>query len=136
MTVPSDQLLPSDATVPATPRTRVRDLRPGPRISTTAIPHLRWPFRFVNRALADVEQDTIEDVEQSVHAYVTTPKGSRPLSPDFGVEDPTFSGSINAARLAAEIEESEDGRAVVDVQVRGPDENGRTSININVDLPE
>lgn len=100
------------------------------------VPHLAWPFRFGARKLVQVEQDSIEDVQQSVHAYLATPRGSRPLNPDFGVEDPTFGPGVDAGRLAAEIEASEDGRAAVVVTVAGPNGAGEQNVNVTVALPE
>jgi len=95
--------------------------------------HLSWPFRMAGRRLATVEQDSIEDVEQNVRSYLSTEKGERPLSPDFGLDDPTFSRSVDGAVLAADIMEQED-RADVEVVVTGPDGSGRTSLTVNVDL--
>jgi len=97
--------------------------------------HIAWPFRLVGRRLAAVEQDSLADVEQNVRSYLSTERGERPLSPDFGLEDPTFSRSISGARLAADIMEQED-RADVEVLVSGPDGSGRTSLTVNVDLAE
>jgi len=102
-----------------------------PQVAT----HLAWPFRMSGRRLATVEQDSIEDVEQNVRSYLATGKGDRPLSPDFGLEDPTFSAAPSGAALAADIMEQED-RAVVEVEVTGPDGAGRTSLTVNVDLAE
>jgi hypothetical protein len=97
--------------------------------------HLAWPFRMSGTRLAVVEQDSLADVEQNVRAYLATGKGDRPLSPDFGLDDPTFSARIDGGRLAADIMEQED-RADVEVLVSGPDPSGRTSITVNVDLAE
>ncbi len=98
--------------------------------------HLAWPFRLVGRRLGTVEQDSIEDVQQNVYSYLATERGERPLSPDFGLEDPTFGPGINAARIAREIEEAEDGRARVEIDVVGPDGSGRASVTVSVDLAD
>lgn len=100
------------------------------------IPHLTWPFRMAGQQLATVEQDSLEDVQQSVYAYLYCSKGARPLNPDWGVEDPTFTGVIDGPALAAELEQSEDGRAVVAVNVIGPGGDGRAQLDVYVDLPE
>lgn len=100
------------------------------------IPHLAWPFRVAGGKLNQVEQDSIEDVKQSVYAYLATPKGSRPLNPDFGAEDPTFGPGVDPQKLAQDIEASEDGRAAVTVTVLGPDANGQQQVTIEVDLAE
>jgi len=88
------------------------------------------------RTLTQVEQDTLPDVQQSVYAYLSCPKGARPLNPDWGVEDPTFSTTIDGEALAAELEASEDGRALVNVIVNGPSGEGRAVLDVFVDLPE
>jgi hypothetical protein len=95
--------------------------------------HLAWPFRLSGRRLLTVEQDSIDDVEQNVRSYLATAKGDRPLSPDFGLDDPTFSASVSGERLAADIMEQED-RANVEVDVSPQDGTGRTSITVTVDL--
>src|SRR5213595_348582 len=100
------------------------------------VPHLAWPFRFASRRLVQVEQDSIEDVQQSVHAYLATQRGTRPLNPEFGVEDPTFGPGVDAARLAADIEASEDGRAAVTVTIAGPDAQGQQDVRVAVALPD
>ena len=100
------------------------------------IPHLRWPFRMgTGRSLATVEQDTIEDVKQNVHSYLHTERGARPLSPDFGLEDPTFSDGVDPATLAAEIEDAEE-RASIVVTAGPPTAQGRQSVNVSVGLAE
>lgn len=87
------------------------------------------------RALATVEQDSIEDVEQNVHSYLRTQRGARSLSPDFGVEDLTFSPGVDPRRLEREIEAAED-RAVVTVTATPNDRSGRTAIEVAVELAE
>lgn len=100
------------------------------------IPHIAWPFRLAANRLAQVEQDSIEDVEQNVRAYLATPKGARPLSPDFGLEDLTFAPGTNADRVASEIIAAEDGRADVTITTTPPDGTGRVSVTVAVDLAE
>lgn len=100
------------------------------------VPHLLWPFRMGNRALLTVEQDALEDVQQSVYAYLSCPKGARPLNPDWGVDDPTFASEVDGEALAAEIEDSEEGRAEVTINVLGPQADGSTALDVYVDLPE
>lgn len=102
------------------------------------IPHLRWPFVYeaANQRLGQVDQDSQEDLEQSVHAYLLTPRGSRPLNPDFGIEDPTFGPGFDAAQLERDIEDSEDGRADVSITLAGPDQQGKQQITVVVDNAE
>jgi hypothetical protein len=100
------------------------------------VPTLAWPFQLVGGRLATVEKDSIEDVRQSVHSYLATMRGERPLSPDFGLEDPTFGPGVNTARLAAEIMDSEDGRALVTIEAVQPDGHGRATVDVHVELAE
>lgn len=97
-------------------------------------PHLQWPLRLEpDGSLAAVEQDTLEDVEQCVHVLLRTERGSRPLAPAVGVEDPTFDNVIDPGRLSALLEEQED-RARVTVTVDGPDETGEVTVRVSVAL--
>lgn len=99
------------------------------------IPHLAWPFRMAGSTLAQVEQNGVEDVQQNVYSYLTTQRGERSLSPDFGVEDPTFASAIDPHVLEQGIEEAED-RADVTVTVTPIDATGRTTVSVAVDLAE
>lgn len=98
------------------------------------IPHLAWPFRMANRRLAQVEQDSLEDVQQNVLSYLSTERGARPLSPDFGLDDPTFGPGVNTARLESEIQEAEDGRALVTINASPPDARGHLDVDVHVEL--
>lgn len=100
------------------------------------VPHLRWPFRVASRRLAQVEQDGIENVEQSVYHYLACPRGTRPLNPDWGIEDPTFAPGFDSALVAREIEESEDGRAHVTIDATGPNRYGQMDVTVQVELAE
>lgn len=102
------------------------------------VPHLRWPFRYdrAARRFVTVEQDSLDDVEQSVYAYLATTRGERPLSPDFGLDDPTFGPGVDTAAIAAEIMDSEDGRADVTITTGGIDGSGRAQIVVTVALAE
>lgn len=97
---------------------------------------MAWPLRVGDHRLATVEQDSIEDVQQNVHSFLNTTRGERSLSPDFGLEDPTFGPSVNTTLLAAEIEEAEAGRAVVSVTSTPIDGTGRVAVDVNVELAE
>jgi hypothetical protein len=97
------------------------------------VPHLRWPLRLTPAGhLAQVEQDTLEDVRQCVAILVATPVGARPLAPEDGVEDPTFGPGWSPVALRRAIEAQED-RAAVDVQVT-PLPLGEERVQVTVDL--
>lgn len=57
------------------------------------VSHLAVPFRFVNGQAVTVEQDSEDDIAQSVLVLVTTPRGSRVEVPDYGVPSVLFKQS-------------------------------------------
>lgn len=48
------------------------------------VPKLRVPFDVVGGSVAVVEQDSAREIEQCIHATLSTPQGSRLEAPDFG----------------------------------------------------
>lgn len=129
---PADTLYPADDLYPDGSPVVAASQAVAPSLE---VPHLAWPFRFAGRRLAQVEQDSIEDLQQSVHAYLATPRGDRPLSPNFGAEDPTFGPGVDPVQLAADIEASEDERALVTITVT-PLRGGQQDVNVTVELPD
>lgn len=101
----------------------------------TDIPHIAYPLRLTATGLEQVEQDSIDDVRQCVHVLLRTPVGARPLAPDVGVEDPTFSEGVDPEQLAAELEGQED-RARITITAAAPDETGEQAVQIAVDLAD
>lgn len=97
------------------------------------VPHIAFPLRRDPDGLAQVEQDELDDVRQCVHVLLLTPRGSRPLAPDIGVEDPTFADEIDTELLETQLEEMED-RARVTITSTGPDATGEQQLEITVDL--
>jgi hypothetical protein len=59
-------------------------------VSKLKAPHLKHPFRVVDGIVAQVEQDSAEEIEQCVEAVLRTPVGSRIEEPEYGLVDPTF----------------------------------------------
>jgi phage baseplate assembly protein W len=98
------------------------------------VPHLQWPLRIHDGRLQVVEQDTIEDVRQCVHALLVTPRGARPLAPELGIDDPTFIG-VDPERLAADLQDAEP-RAIVTVELAGPDQHGQQQVPVHVELAD
>jgi phage baseplate assembly protein W len=114
--------------------------RPGPaRLAALAqlddrVPHLVFPLRQApSGALAVLEQDTLDDVRQCVHVLMLTPLGYRPLAPEVGIADPTFTAGIDAAELESQLEEQE-ARARVTVATPGPDAGGQQQVVVRVAL--
>lgn len=54
------------------------------------VPHLDFPVRIAGNSLAQVEQDSTEEIAASLTAILVTPVGSIAELPEFGVTDPTF----------------------------------------------
>lgn len=54
------------------------------------VPHFALPLRLVGGDFATVEQDTPDEVAQSVQVLLTTPVGSRDEVPDYGVDEMAF----------------------------------------------
>lgn len=55
------------------------------------IPHLAVPFRILGDRAVTVDQDTIAEIRQNVEVLVSTFQGERPVVPEYGISDPTFS---------------------------------------------
>lgn len=96
-------------------------------------PHLAFPLRFdsATHSLAQVEQDELEDIEQCVFVLMKTPLGVRPLAPDIGVEDPTFSEGIDPQLLTADLENMEP-RARVTITAEPVGATGEQVVTISV----
>lgn len=60
------------------------------RFNTAQVPRLRVPIQMGNPGLAVVEQDSPEEVAQSVYVLLSTERGSRLADPDYGVEEAGF----------------------------------------------
>jgi phage baseplate assembly protein W len=75
------------------------------------VPQFAVPFRVEDGDVVEVEQDSIEEIEQCVEAILRTIVGSRLLdAPDFGIPDESFvqqTPSPSAAVYIAAIEEQE-----------------------------
>lgn len=97
------------------------------------LPQLAWPLRQDSAGgLVEVEQDTIDDVRQCINVLLHTPPGSRPLAPDVGIEDQTFT-RIDTDALTSALEDQED-RALVTVTVAQADGTGEQQMEIAVAL--
>lgn len=99
------------------------------------VPQLAFPLR-IDPATGDfavVEQDSLDDVRQCVYTLMLTPLGVRPLAPDIGVEDPTFSAGVDPDALAATLEEQEP-RATVTVTANPVAGTGEQQITVEVGL--
>lgn len=83
-----------------------------------SIPHLRIPVANGVRGLVTVEQDTGEEIMQSVLVVLRTRPGEVLTSPRLGLPDPTFlaEDAVDTG-IAESVQEWEPRADVVDVQV-------------------
>jgi hypothetical protein len=81
----------------------------GGLVADIIFPHFDLPFRFAaDKHGRVVEQDTVDDVVNCVHACLRTTRGFRFYVPAFGITDPTFEMSpINLVELEQEVAENE-----------------------------
>lgn len=100
------------------------------------IPHIAFPLRqAADGTLAAVEQDSLDDVRQCVHVLLRTPLGARPLAPDTGVEDPTFSQGVDPDELATRLAgEDNEPRAELTITARPVGATGDQQLRITVGL--
>jgi phage baseplate assembly protein W len=54
------------------------------------IPHISFPPRIENGKIATVEQDSFDEIRDSVLACLSTKRGSRMDAPEYGIVDETF----------------------------------------------
>lgn len=82
-----------------------------------AVPHFSFPFRLgSNGSFAVVEQDSPDEVGDCVQVLLSTPTGSRVELPEYGIDDPTFTQSVDVPGILSAIDDWEP-RAQVDVGV-------------------
>lgn len=101
------------------------------------IPHIVWPLRLDSTGRLQVhDQDSLEEVRQNVQILLRTPLGARPLAPDVGIPDPTFTRGIDAYDLTTRLTDEDTGepRAIVDIQTNPIDGSGRQQTQITVTL--
>lgn len=103
--------------------------------------HLVLPLRLVNgpngtRVFATYEQDTIEEVTQSVKVLLTTEVGERYRdAPDYGVESLLTGGPVQLAMAEAAVAEFEP-RARTTFTAGDVDAAGQQKITVNISLVE
>lgn len=74
----------------------------------TQVPHLSFPFRIGrDGAAAVVEQDTLDEIAQSVQVLMMTRQGERLEVPDYGIADLVFQDDLDLDSVSAAIEEWE-----------------------------
>jgi phage baseplate assembly protein W len=93
------------------------------------VPHFRFPFDLVNGAVATVEQDTPEEINQCVAVLLATEQGERLEVLDYGVAGLLFATDLDHHAIGAQIERWEP-RALAGVsdEIDGMDVTIRTLI--------
>jgi hypothetical protein len=82
-------------------------------MSSVDTPHFNIPFKLGPVGADVVEQDSIEDIRNSILMIVSTPLGWRDEVPEFGMDDPTLLRQpIGADQLGADIQ-AQEPRAMV-----------------------
>lgn len=72
------------------------------------VPHFKFPFALgPGQAFSVVEQDSEDDIAQCVEVLLMTGIDRRVELPEYGIEDPTFSGSVDLPGVIAAIEDWE-----------------------------
>lgn len=84
---------------PPPPRPAIQAARGG----EDEVPHFALPFRLAGARFAVIEQDTDDEVLQSVEVIVRTRLGERIEVPDFGIPDPTFGTNFDSGALRSHI---------------------------------
>lgn len=83
-------------------------------MSSVDTPHFNIPFKLGPSGADVVEQDSIEDIRNSVLMIVATPLGWRDEVPTFGIEDLTLlKQPIGAEELGAVIQAQEPRASVL-----------------------
>ena len=80
------------------------------------VPHFSFPMKYnpVNGTMTAVEQDSLDDIYNCVHATVRTRPGQRQMQPEFGVTDVTFmEQNIDLAEMKADVRRWEPRSTVV-----------------------
>lgn len=70
----------------------------------TDVPHFAFPFRLAHGSFAVVEQDSLDEIEQSVIVLLKTPPGSRLELPAYGAPETLFVTDIDHGGAAAAVE--------------------------------
>lgn len=103
-------------------------------MSDIVVPHFSFPFRLSGDDFALIEQDSEDEIVQSVRVLVSTPTESRVELPEYGVDDPLFTQDTDLHQIADAVEEWEPRASVsVDESIDSLDKFVR-HIGINVSI--
>lgn len=103
--------------------------------------HLKWPLRLVDgpggtQVFDTWEQDTLEEVTQSVQILLSTETGERYRdAPDYGVDELLTGGPVNVSQAQSAVAQFEP-RAAVEFSSTPVDSQGRQMVQVTVALVE
>ena len=98
------------------------------------VPHLALPLTLgPNGSFNTIQQDTIEEVAQSVEVILGTPLGSRLQVPGFGVPDPVLTELSPSAHQIQQVIAQWEPRALTAVSITN-NSAGTTQISVAVEL--
>lgn len=102
-------------------------------------PHLAFPLRLNSGRLAANEEGSLPEVRDSIRVLLRTPLGARPLAPQVGVPDPTFTTTGTQPELltaALTHPETGDPRATVQIHATPVTATGRQNVTVRVGLAD
>ena len=98
-------------------------------------PELAIPFRLVGNGVAEVEQDSDEEITQGAILVLRYEIGERPAIPRFGIEDPTFAmKEANARGMIAAVTQWEPNATIEIVQ--SIVQSGTLDVQVTIDTTE
>jgi phage baseplate assembly protein W len=99
-----------------------------------AVPHFSFPFRLGSSgSFAVVEQDSTDEITDCVQVLLSTEVGTRAELPEYGIDDPSFTQTVDVPGILSAIDDWEP-RAQVDVGVDFDDKDELIRhISVNVD---
>jgi phage baseplate assembly protein W len=103
--------------------------------------HLKWPLRLSDgpdgtKVFASLEQDTLEEVTQSVQLLLSTEVGERYVdAPDYGVEELLTGSPIAGTHVLTAVADFEP-RAAVTLAAGRVGADGQQSVTVTVTLVE
>lgn len=99
------------------------------------LPHLQVPFILQGDGTWAVwQQDTIDEVGQSVEVVCGTLPGERTVVPTYGLPDQTFTGPQPNVGVITRTIAAWEPRAQVTVKVSSPSNNGQAQVSVAVAL--
>jgi phage baseplate assembly protein W len=91
---------------------------PGVGLKFMSVTHFRYPFHVTGASVDTLEQDSFDEVAQSVQVILTTAKGERIEVPTFGIDDPVLTlSTVGQERTMLDAINQWDDRAQAALQI-------------------